>query len=284
MILFGNKQIDDRQLKILLAATGNGTGVATLRFEVSQTMTVTLDGAARFYTDSGGTQNESTSWTITVGAVRTIYVKCTSGSANLTIPNKYLITKWGGSAGDGWNSPTNGASLTISNILISSFPNITQLRVTTTASVTLTGAPPAALTWWYFAGNNINYTYSGDPTTGLTFWVFLGNNIRFTYSGAPPTGLTDWYLYGANINCTSLTMPSGNNMSSLYLSNWRTTKLTDFEMINILNNLTNRVGNLPSSITIGDYLNYANPPQSVLDAKAALIAAGKGTTTVNLTA
>jgi len=43
-----------------LTSTGNGTGVSTLSVTVSTTTTFTLDGAARFYTDAGGTLGEST--------------------------------------------------------------------------------------------------------------------------------------------------------------------------------------------------------------------------------
>ena len=75
-----------QKLVATLTATGDGTGVSTLRMEVSETQTFTLDGAARFYTDAAGTTGESTTWEVTAGALRTIYLKCPSGTANLTIP------------------------------------------------------------------------------------------------------------------------------------------------------------------------------------------------------
>ena len=52
-------------------------------------------------------------------------------------------------------------------------------------------------------------------------------------------------------------------------------------MVTLLTNLTNRAGTLPATMTINDYADYAAPPQSVINAVAALKAA-KSITTVNL--
>ena len=65
------------------------------------------------------------------------------------------------------------------------------------------------------------------------------------------------------------------------ISDWRIEKIGDTELIEILNSLKNRVGKLPSTIQIGYYLNYANPPQEVIDAVNELKIA-KNITTVTL--
>jgi hypothetical protein len=52
-------------------------------------------------------------------------------------------------------------------------------------------------------------------------------------------------------------------------------------MVTILTSLTNRVGNLPSTVTINDYADYASPPAEVTTAVATLKSA-KSITTVNL--
>jgi hypothetical protein len=57
--------------------------------------------------------------------------------------------------------------------------------------------------------------------------------------------------------------------------------MTDTEMLTLLASLTNRTGSLPSTISIGDYINYQNPPQSVQDA-IDLLKTTKKITTVNL--
>jgi hypothetical protein len=80
-------------LYFTLDSTGDGSKLSTLSFEVSATTTMTLTGLAKFYTDKAGTTGESSTATITVGALRTFYVKVPSGTASLIVPN--VITKWG---------------------------------------------------------------------------------------------------------------------------------------------------------------------------------------------
>ena len=54
-------------------------------------------------------------------------------------------------------------------------------------------------------------------------------------------------------------------------------------MIEILNSLKDRVGKMPSTIQIGDYLNYSSPPQEVVDAVEALkIAKNINTVTLSI--
>ena len=72
-----------------------------------------------------------------------------------------------------------------------------------------------------------------------------------------------------------------NFQKNFYLRNWRLEKIGDTELIEILNSLKDRVGTMPSTITIGDYLNYSDPPQAVIDAVDALKIA-KNITTVTL--
>ena len=52
----------DPSIPFLLTSTGNGTGVSTLVVTVSENTLFTLDGTARFYSDAGGTLNESLTW------------------------------------------------------------------------------------------------------------------------------------------------------------------------------------------------------------------------------
>ena len=169
---------------------------------------------------------------------------------------------------------------------------------------TYNGAPPSGVTHWYLSGNNIYWTYNGAPPSGVTHWYLSGNNIYWTYNGNLPNSLTFIYLQGnsiyfessqnhpniyyyclngSNINYLVNNFAGSGNIgeNSFILPNWRISKIDDNEMITILTSLKNRVGSLPSSIIIGDYLNYANPPQSVVDAIQALKTA-KNITTVTL--
>jgi Leucine-rich repeat (LRR) protein len=69
---------------IPLKADGNGTGVATIRLQSTESQTINITGAGRFYTDAEGTTGESTS--AVVGTSLTpLYVKLNEGSCYLVL-------------------------------------------------------------------------------------------------------------------------------------------------------------------------------------------------------
>jgi hypothetical protein len=198
-----------------LLPTGDGTGYAILRMEASETTTLSIRGGdAKFYTDNSGA-GESSTWTITSGAIRSIFVKCTSRSL-LVFPKQGVITKWGISTSlNGWSSEINAP-------LISSvgFPlrNLTHLHLS--GQCEFSGSLPSGLTYLYLLGTNINWTFSGSLPSGLTSLTLNGTNINWTYSGSLPSGLTSLALYGTNINWTySGSLPSGLTSLTLNGSN-----------------------------------------------------------------
>jgi hypothetical protein len=262
-----------------LLPTGDGTGYAILRMEASETTTLSIRGGdAKFYTDNSGA-GESSTWTITSGAIRSIFVKCTSRSL-LVFPKQGVITKWGISTSlNGWSSEINAP-------LISSvgFPlrNLTHLHLT--GQCEFSGSLPSGLTYLYLLGTNINWTFSGSLPSGLTSLTLNGTNINWTYSGSLPSGLTSLTLYGSNINWTySGSLPSG--LTSLILNgsniNWTafdasgsgniTTyyRLLDFvttafsvtNFISLLQSMVSRVGGLPTTCIISDYDNNPTPDE-----------------------
>jgi hypothetical protein len=172
-----------------LTSTGNGTGVSTLSMEVSEDVTMTLDGTAKFYTNSGGTEGESSTWELTAGEVRTIYLKCPSGTANMTISDVSKLIRW-----TAWTSGVNAAS--ISGDVSVFGVNLTNLTVT--GSNTLTGSVAALtdLTYLRVAGSN-TLTGSVAALTDLTtLWVAGSNTI--TGSVAALTDLTFLTVFGSN--------------------------------------------------------------------------------------
>jgi len=284
-----------------LLPTGDGTGYAILRMEASETTTLSIRGGdAKFYTDNSGA-GESSTWTITSGAIRSIFVKCTSRSL-LVFPKQGVITKWGISTSlNGWSSEINAP-------LISSvgFPlrNLTHLHLS--GQCEFSGSLPSGLTYLYLLGTNINWTYSGSLPSGLTSLTLNGSNINWTYSGSLPSGLTYLYLLGTNINWTySGSLPSGltsltlngtninwtysgslpSGLTSLVLNgsniNWTafdasgsgniTTyyRLLDFvttafsvtNFISLLQSMVSRVGGLPTTCIISDYDNNPTPDE-----------------------
>jgi hypothetical protein len=142
------------------------------------------------------------------------------------------------------------------------------------------GPLPTNLTDLDICGSNINWSYSGPLPTNLTDLDMNGNNINWNYSGSLPTNLKNIYLNGNNINWTGYEIGNAD-ITYLGLHNFRINKMTDTEMLTLLASLTNRTGSLPSTISIGDYINYQNPPQSVQDA-IDLLKTTKKITTVNL--
>ena len=234
-----------------LLPTGDGTGYAILRMEASETTTLSIRGGdAKFYTDNSGA-GESSTWTITSGAIRSIFVKCTSRSL-LVFPKQGVITKWGISTSlNGWSSEINAP-------LISSvgFPlrNLTHLHLS--GQCEFSGSLPSGLTYLYLNGSNINWTYSGSLPSGLTSLTLYGTNINWTYSGSLPSGLTYLYLLGTNINWTySGSLPS--KLTSLTLNgsniNWTYSGSLPSGLTSLYLNGTNinwtYSGSLPSGLT-----------------------------------
>ena len=284
-----------------LTSTGTGAGVSTLRLEVSENQTLEIiSGTARFYTDAGGTTGESTTWSVTTGALRTIYLKAPSGSSVLNIQKPDKVTKWGSSSTDGWTSSTNAASITIefSNLkltVINISGNSTLTGMSTTLTFLLLVGPninyngnitlPGTLTYINiddFATGKVNINIQNTITWGVIRLALLCNNIKYTSSD--PITMTGNYLSinGANINWTGTIIVGNGDLFILNLSKYRTTKMSSADMVTLINSLINRTGGLPATITINDYADFASPPQSVTDAVAALKVAKPNVTTVNL--
>jgi hypothetical protein len=242
--------------KGVLTSTGDGSGVSAIRLYFQTTNVVaTLDGTGKFYSDSGGTTDESSTYTFVAGDLRTRYLKVPSGTSNLLIFAKGNWLKFGNDAFLlGWASSTNAASL----------------------AFTLTGMP--VMTHLSIAGTS---TITGALPTGLTFLRLVGNSIAWTYNGALPTGLTYLRLYGSSIAWTGLDIGNNGNITYFNLDNYRITKMSSADMVTLLTQMKNRTGSLPATVTINDYADYASPPSEVTDAVAALKAA-KSITTVNL--
>ena len=218
-----------------LLPTGDGTGYAILRMEASETTTLSIRGGdAKFYTDNSGA-GESSTWTITSGAIRSIFVKCTSRSL-LVFPKQGVITKWGISTSlNGWSSEINAP-------LISSV-----------------GFPLRNLTHLHLTGQ---CEFSGSLPSGLTYLYLLSSNINWTYSGSLPSGLTSLTLNGSNINWTAFDASGSGNITTYYrLLDFVTTAFSVTNFISLLQSMVSRVGGLPTTCIISDYDNNPTPDE-----------------------
>lgn len=160
---------------LILTSAGTGDGVATMRLNVTADITVTLTGGAKFYSDAGGTLDESDTWTVTAGALRTIYLKCTSGTSYMTFSDVTKVIWFGQpatSSNYGWVVPVNGPVLTGD---ISIFVNIIYIAITDAYNAV--------------TGNITNLSLA-------RIRIFGSNHIYGDISDK--TALTYLYLYGAN--------------------------------------------------------------------------------------
>ena len=86
-------------------------------------------------------------------------------------------------------------------------------------------------------------------------------------------------LLGNNINWTGLNIGNNGNLSTLYLYNYRIAKMTDSDLVTLLNQMASRTGSLPASASISDLANPTSTDGAVVAALANLQTV-KGTTVV----
>jgi hypothetical protein len=197
-------------LDLLLTKTGTGAGVTTLQIAASENVVITLGANAKFYSNSGGTLDESATYTVTSGATRTIYLKCTTGTAIMNFDKNRIIRI------PAWTSSTNAASISGN---IGAFINLTYLYIG--GNNTIPGDVTLLTTLTYFAvqsGNTlsgsisgmINCTYVSIQGTGNTLsgdvsqlkstvtTIEIQGLNTVTGSVAAKTSLTRLYVTGSN--------------------------------------------------------------------------------------
>lgn len=208
-----------------LVTTGTGTGVGTFNVNTLADINATLTGVAKFYTDAGGTLNESSTWNITTGAKRTIYLKCTSGTAKLIVDDitQINIMEWYGTS----NNPSiSRMNITMPNLLTFDFfgentfsfnvslfnEGLTYIRCRSNNALTgdLSGLP-SSLTYLHILGNN---TLSGDMNDlplELTYVYILGQNEIADY--------TSGHVFNSTFDNFQINQASGFGLSSTEVDN-----------------------------------------------------------------
>jgi hypothetical protein len=235
----------------ILTATDDGSGVATLRIQVSADTQVTISDNGNFYTDAAGTEGESKVWNVTSGAMRTIYLKVTSGTAKLTFAERRLVTHWGSRSTNGWLRSTNAPSIAALEALRSAFPNLLELRldseagfvdelqdlprkltyITITGSNTVSGSladAPADLTFIFISGSNTISGSLADAPADLTYLSIYGSNTISGSLADAPAGLTAIFIAGSNTISGSLAdAPADLTYIYIYGSNTVSGSLAD---------------------------------------------------------
>ena len=189
---------DYTAMKILLTSTGTGAGVSTLRLWFDTTpVTCTLSGAGRFYSDSGGTADESTSYEFPAGSLQTRYLKVPSSTSNLLIFHKGNMLGWGSDSTDGWASSNNAATAAVSTEDFARDMVYFRCQGSNTISGALSGLP-SDLTYFNCTGSN---TISGDLSdlpSELTYFRCTGSNTVSGDLSDLPSELTTFYCTGSN--------------------------------------------------------------------------------------
>jgi hypothetical protein len=213
----------------ILTATGDGSGVATLRIQASANTTITISDNGNFYTDAAGTEGESKSWSVESGALRTIYLKVTSGTAKLTFANRRLITYFGDASNNGYSSSTNAPRLVFGEPLDTCLPNLTYLRIE--------GA----------------VTFVGKFPDSIIFFHLVSNLIYWDYAGALPPALIRYNITSSNINWTYFDVSGTGNVTFFSLVSFVAISMTSTQLIALLTSMAGRTGGLPATCTINDY-------------------------------
>lgn len=223
-VTIGSK-LNPKPVTFTLTSTGTGAGVSTLRLWTSKDMDITLDGSAKFYDDAGGTTNEGTQRTVVAGALRTFYLKCPSGTANLTFADALKVVRWGDDTADGWTSSTNAASIGGSVELLTQ------------------------LTYLYVTGSN---TLSGSVAalTQLTYLRVFGFNTLEFPNVTSITGLCYLYVY----TTVTLTSANVNQLLADFWANRDAAKIRTDRYIDIRGSVTSGA---PTGQGITDAANLA---------------------------
>ena len=196
-----------------ISATGTGAVLSPMKIETSETQKLITTDNVKFYSDLAGTVGETSEKILPNGALRTLYIKCSSGSGSLYIkPTK--IIKWGDISTWGWEGLTNTPSISgdISKFInctyfsvnqnntlsgdVSGLVDVTRLNIlgSNTISGSLTNLNKLKLI--FVSGNN---TLSGDVTT-LTDLAYLRVTGSNTITGdiSNHTALNYLLLNGSN--------------------------------------------------------------------------------------
>ena len=219
----------DNKLLIPLAATGNGTGVFTLRLYSTVASTAYISGIGRFYTDAAGTLGEATSRTLTANALTTLYVRLSSGSAYVIVDNANAIPCFGSNTHGGFhyafteatNAPKiNGMDISYlrycTAIRISSNLNLSVIKGSVSGLTALTYlnlggnllscsgsvAGLTSLTSLYISGSLLTCSGSVAGLTALVYLGLSGNLLTCSGSVAGLTSLTSLSLYGSLLTCS----------------------------------------------------------------------------------
>jgi hypothetical protein len=202
--------------KILVSAVGAGTDATTFAPNGSGTMTMTIDGTGKFYTNRAGTTGENTSVTWNNNTLQ--YIRVPSGTSNLLIFHQNQLTNIGnayitGSAGLGMyaysgNSPHMSFS-------VASLPkSISEIAIQIgTGGAGFTGDLSdlsAGFLKLYLSGTGlITGSFADLPSTMLVYNVFMPSTVIVNLWDIPTSMVYLNLLNGCIVTGSTADIPSG---------------------------------------------------------------------------
>jgi hypothetical protein len=267
---FSWKTIPGTVIRLLITSRGDGSGVAYFTIAVSSSMTISLTGAARFYSNTLGTLDESTTWTVTPSGLKTRYIKCTSGTSYMTfMPGEELkLTQFGhafsiSGGNPAWHFDTVGGNVANVPSLNCSdwvFPNCTDIY-SSYGSIVLFPVDISQLSsnlelFTNYMGGSMTGSLSDIPSTNCTrFSVGADNTIDGDLVDLPST-ILELNIMGQNTVTGDLAdLPTSINIFQLTGSNTVYGDIADIpsslDSIYLIGNnvVTGDIANFKSSLT-----------------------------------
>jgi len=280
---------------IPLRSNGAGTGVGVLKFQVTGTdVIMTIDGNGLFYDNSLGTINPNTTRTIVKGALRSFYVKVSSGTCKILMFCKNNLKYWGTATTDGFGFSVSLPNMPCTTVQISTLPNsLEQLNVDYGGAITgvLTNIPPnltfikigiasgsfqgditgdisgipSNVTKLYIGGNHITGDIANTPAT-LTELSIGGSNTLYGDIANISNNITYLFIGGSNIVTGDIAMLSSGiiylaitGLNTLYgsLNDLTTISLTWFQ-IQGSNTISGTLAGLSSNVGLARLYLYGN--------------------------
>ena len=204
-----SEQTGGTTCEIPLAATGDGSGVFTIRLWSDVANTATLSNGA-FYGEIGGTTNLGQSVAMTAGQYTTFYIKLpASATATLTITYGWALTKWGQNGTECIVEATNAPKP--NGFDVKYIPqNVTAIRIYSNLEASIvTGSTRAwtSATYIFFSGNSITLSGTTYPWTSAIQILFSGSSMTLSGTTYPWTSATYIYFSGDSMTISGTTYP-----------------------------------------------------------------------------
>jgi hypothetical protein len=209
---------------IPLAATGDGSGVLTIRLWSDVANTAKISAGA-FYAELAGTTNLGQSVDMMAGAYTTFYIKLpASTTATLTITYGWALTKWGQSGTECIIEATNAPKL--NGFDVKYIPqNVTTIQLNSNLGTSIvTGSTRAwsSATSISFSGSLMTLSGTTYPwSSAIQIW-FNGSSMTLSGTTYPWVAATVVYFSGNSMTLSGTTYPWSSATAILFYGNLMT--------------------------------------------------------------